>query len=421
MKKTSNTNKKIKRNKVIFLIIFILMIVALAAAVLYYGFINYAGEVDEELAIEKKIKIIKKHYGPRVVLKTDADIYEYRDGKYVDVGDIAKSYYISLEEIDIDDKTLYFPIKDTKYFVKYDKVKVAEGLNEYEDYNYILFNQNLISKKGSPLYQNNKEVLRFDNEKSYPILIKEEDHYIVKYNDEYFKIKNKDVKEIVDHDNTDLPVASSIPVLNYHFLYDPSIKDYCPETICLKLDYFDAHLNYLKENDYYTLSMEDMALWMDKKIRVAEKSVIITFDDGTNKTDQYLAPALEKYKLHGVLFLVTSWFDYKIFDSPYLEVQSHGHELHGVSSRVAEISRMSVDELNEDFKNSISSLDGEDKAFCYPYYYYNAKMLEAVENHFEIAFVGGNRRARQSDNKYLIPRIVIYSHHNLNAFIQLLK
>lgn len=421
MKKTSNKNKKERSNRLIFLLIFILMITALATVVLYYGFTNYTVELDEGLVVEKKIKIIKKHYGPRVVLKTDADIYEFKDGKYLDVGDIAKSYYISLEEIEIDEKTLYFPIKDTKYFVKYDKVKISEGTNDFEDYNYILFNQNVISKKGSPLYQNNKEVLRFDNEKSYPILIKEDDHYIVKYNDEYFMLKKTDAKEVVDHDNTDLAAASSIPVLNYHFLYNPKTQDYCPETICLNLDYFYAHLNYLKENNYYTLTMKDMALWMDKKIRTPEKSVIITFDDGTNKTDQYLAPALEKYELHGVLFLVTSWFNYKSFDSPYLEVQSHGHELHGVSSRVTEISRMTVDELDKDFKNSIKSLDGEDTAFCYPYYYYNAKMLEAVEDNFDIAFVGGNRRARQSDNKYLIPRIVIYSHHNLNYFIQLIK
>ncbi len=424
-KKPNTLNKKPASGfKISYLIVLILIIALISITFILYGYKNKTindkkRSKDEEIA--HRTAIIKSHYAKRVSLVKDADIYE-KDGKnFNDIGDISKGYFISLDEVEINENTLYFPVADSKYYLKYDTVIPQEGINEYIDFNYVLFNKNAHAKAGAPLYQNGKEVLRYNKEKTYPILIKEDDHYIVKYREELFKLLKTDVSKTTDANNTNEAVASSIPILNYHFLYDHSKNDYCRESICLRLDYFESHLKYLKDNEFYSLKMEEMAMWMDKKIRLPKKSVAITFDDGTLKTDEYLPASLDKYEVNGVLFLVTSWFDYKMFASPYLEVQSHGHKLHGITGNTSKGLAMNDEQIDKDFKDSIASLDGADDAFAYPYYQYNNTMLRAVKDNFKIAFIGGNRRAKQSDNRYLLPRIVIYSGHDLKRFKSLVN
>lgn len=413
------TKKKLKK-----LPMFILIIVILTTAIVFfaYGIKNKIFFDNEDITTktkEEKIALLKSHYASRVSLTTDADIYEYKDGKYKDVGDISKGYFISLKELEIDENSFYFPIEGSDYYLKYDSVKPQEGINEFMDPGYVLFNENVLVKKGTPLYQNNKEVLRYSAEKQYPILIKEEEYYVVKYRDELFTINKKDTKKIIEANNVDADVASSIPVLNYHFLYKKG--DWCNQIICLKYDYFDSHLAYLKENNYFDLTMKDIDLWLDEKIRLPKKSVAVTFDDGTMKTSEYLAPLLEKHEFRGTLFLVTSWFNKSSFESPYIFLESHGHAIHGVGNRDNKSLLLSYEQLDKDFKESIDALDGQHKAFSYPYYEYNATVLKAVKNNFDMGFVGGGRNITQKDDRYLLPRKIVHSHHNLNNFKQLLN
>ena len=60
--------------------------------------------------------------------------------------------------------------------------------------------------------------------------------------------------------------------------------------------------------------------------------------------------------------------------------------------------------------------------FRYPFYQKNNTMIEALkETGFKVAFVGGNRKAKQSDNKYAVPRYVVYKGTSLNGFINMVK
>lgn len=77
-----------------------------------------------------------------------------------------------------------------------------------------------------------------------------------------------------------------IAVLNYHFFYDPATQT-CDETICLKVEKFREHLEYLKNNGYKTLTMKEFVNWMYGKIELPEKSVLITVDDGAMGTGKH--------------------------------------------------------------------------------------------------------------------------------------
>lgn len=221
-----------------------------------------------------------------------------------------------------------------------------------------------------------------------------------------------------------------IAVLNYHFFYDSSIGEACNESICIDVSNFRKQLDYLRDNNYKVLTMQEFNDWMNKKITLPSKSVLITIDDGALGTGSIngnkLIPILEEYQMHATLFLITGWWDKANYQSDYLEIYSHGDELHhnnfcrdGTCTYKGLL--LSKEELKKDLQLSINKI-GSNLAFCYPFYAKNNTLIEALkETGFQIAFVGGNRKAKQTDNKYMVPRYVVYKNTSLNNFINMVK
>ncbi|MDD6223711.1 MAG: polysaccharide deacetylase family protein [bacterium] len=224
-------------------------------------------------------------------------------------------------------------------------------------------------------------------------------------------------------------ISPEVAVLNYHFFYD-SNTEACNESICLSTDNFRKQLTYLKENNYKVLTMQEFNDWMDRKITLPTKSVLITIDDGAMGTSSIngnkLIPLLEEFQIPATLFLITGWWEKSNYQSPYLEIHSHGDELHhdnycknGICDYKGLL--LSKEELKSDLQTSIDKI-GTNLSFCYPFYRKNNTMVEALkEIGFSLAFVGGNRKAKQSDSKYAIPRYVIYKNTSLNSFIQMVS
>lgn len=219
-------------------------------------------------------------------------------------------------------------------------------------------------------------------------------------------------------------VAQQIPVLNYHFFYDEKTEQ-CNETICLEKKNFMAQLAYLKENNYKTLTMQEFNDWLDKKIELPKKSVLLTIDDGAMGTDTHLPELLNQYDLKATLFLITGWWPISKYTTGNLEIQSHGHELHhnnfcangkcGMKGLL-----LSQEEIEADLRQS-KEIIGNSIAFCYPFYAYNETLTQAVKNNFSLAFVGGNKKASRNSDKYKIPRYIIYKDTSLENFKKMLN
>ena len=221
-----------------------------------------------------------------------------------------------------------------------------------------------------------------------------------------------------------------VAVLNYHFFYETQEEyDYPCEhqAICLKMDKFREQLKWLNDNGYKTLTMKEFVDWMYGKIDIPEKSVLLTIDDGALGTGahngNHLIPALEEYKIHATLFLITGWWDISNYQSKYLDVESHTHNLHyyqdcGYSSKV---NCVGYDSLVEDLKQSIA-ITKSTLSFCFPFYESSKESIKAVQDvGFQVAFVGGGRKASRSDNKYRVPRYIIYDSTSLQQFINMVE
>ena len=219
--------------------------------------------------------------------------------------------------------------------------------------------------------------------------------------------------------------ATKIPVLNYHFFYENG--ESCNEALCENMDTFRKQLDYLKENNYYTLTIDEFTKWMYGQIELPEKSILITVDDGAFGTSKingnHLIPTLEQYKMHATLFLITGWWDIENYRSDYLDIQSHTHNLHyeAKCGHRSKVNCVSYEELLDDLKKSIDVVKNTN-SFCFPFYDYTENSIKAVkEAGFKIAFIGGKRKATRDDDKYKIPRYPIYKSTSMDKFIEMIS
>ncbi len=226
------------------------------------------------------------------------------------------------------------------------------------------------------------------------------------------------------------PNTNGVSVLNYHFFYDPDKGEGCNEGNCEKISDFKQQLNYLKENNFKTLTIKEFRDWMYGELEIPEKSVLITVDDGAFGTGKHngnhLNPILEEYEMHATLFLITSWWDIENYRGEYLDIESHTNDMHTGNvckeqSRGAKMLCSSNDYVMNDLKKSIEITKSK-IAFCYPFYVYNETTTRQVkEAGFELAFIGGGRKATKTTDKWHIPRFQIVKTTPLDRFIQIVN
>ncbi len=240
--------------------------------------------------------------------------------------------------------------------------------------------------------------------------------------DDILKMANgEELKQSTDNEINN----QSVPVLNYHFFYDAKTES-CGESICLDTAKFREHLQYLKDNNFKTLTMEEFRKWMYGEIEIPSKSILITVDDGAMGTGKHngnkLNPLLEEYHMNATLFLITGWWKIDNYYGDYLDIQSHTQDMHqyGTCGR-GQINCNGYEAAKQDLEYSLSIVKNND-SFCFPFYMYSNESLKAVKDvGFKLAFVGGNVNAKRTNNKWLLPRYPIHDTITLNQFINIVN
>lgn len=402
--------RKIKFKKKVKIICLCLILVVLCLGALL--FLDYRKKEilkhDKALAEEKLVKEIKDSYSKFVSIKSGSTLYNKDGNKYVPILKIDKEKDFTLADTEINKDTKYFYVEELGYYVRYQDVsKVSSLADKDQRYkNYLPFNENVATKDKVSLYQNDEVVYELYYHLDTPIIEKDSDGYYIEYNDELYFVSNDDVENVYEKENTTLVASTRVPVTVYHFIYLEGDNS-CQESICHSEKQISSHFNYLRENNFFTMNTTELGKFIDGKIRVPEKSILVTIDDGARA--EKFVPLLEEYKVNATLFLVSSWYDKQTFASPYMEIASHSHNLHnpgvcpgGQGSPLKCADRSS---LLEDLRASRETLDGT-KAFCFPFYEYNDYALSVIEEAgFEMGFIGGGRMASPGINKLKIPRI----------------
>lgn len=419
--------KSVKKKSFIYLGIFIIILGVVSAGYYYFNKESFNNTDLGEKIEEPKISIeeIKTYYSDYIKLMNGSSLYIKEGDSYVEVSNIVGEIELSLDaSYEVIDE--YFKVLNSDYYVKYDSVSKIEGLslvnNEYRYYkNYIPYNENIVLNENSKLFVDDINYYEV-NGGSYPIIIKDTDRYGIEFNNRLVYVNKSDVLEVIGSQNTTEVIADGVSVLNYHFVVSAEEMKSCAQSICIREDKFDSQIKYLKDNNYYGVSMRDLELFIDGKIQLPRNSVSITIDDGWYV--QRAITVLERYQILGTLFLIGSLESPLAYQSSYLELHSHGWSIHGGNDCPGKGWRGGLhcfdrETVLEDLRKSRESLNNT-TYFCYPFYEVSTRGIDLLkESGFTMAFAGqkSDSKTRVGTDKFRIPRYVIYGSTSMNTFI----
>lgn len=413
--------RKRRRMKKVFAVLILIVAISLVGIGAFLYFDNEEKMKIRKINEEKKlVEKIKNSYNKYVKVKSGSTLYKLDNGKYSEILKLNSEKEFTLEDAKIDKDTKYFLVKELGYYVRYQDVLKIDSLasKDMRYKNYLPFNLNIVTKDKVSLYQDDKVIYQLNYSLDKPIIEKADNGYIIEFNDEEYLVKNEDVSSTHEANNTDLESADRVTVTVYHFIYLHG-DNTCGESICHSEDQIREQFNYLRTNNFFTLNTTELGKFIDGKIRLPKKSVLVTIDDGARAWN--FPPLLEEYKINATLFLVSGWYGTDQFSSPYLEIASHTHNLHDPGhcpgGQGSPLKCLDRNVLLEDLRKSRETLNGT-KAFCFPFYEYNDYAISVLkEAGFEMAFIGAGRRVTPGIDKFKIPRITIQRNTSLNTYI----
>lgn len=224
--------------------------------------------------------------------------------------------------------------------------------------------------------------------------------------------------------------AEKIPVLMYHHLLmeeDIDKYNWSKNSSVLSVEVFQEQMDYLYENGFYTATLDELQAFLDEKITLPEKTVVITFDDGYFSNALYAYPIMKEYNFRGTIFMLgyrvdapQQTFDpsdtqslslkraYKYRD--VFDYESHTYKLHDMDDK-REPLLLSSDEktILEDLVKNKELLNA--KYFAYPNGKYDENTLEYLkETGHEMAFTIKQGYVTKDLNRYELPRFAISPH-----------
>ncbi len=424
----SKRSKK-KKNRIIICILLFFVLAITATGYLYSSYNKkQKSEKLKEIILaneEKLVNSIKTNYGSNVITTKETSIYSLINGEYVDVGTLASGVKLKLGEIEIDKDTLYFPTINFNniYYVNYTDVKpqissdLAEQTPRYKK--YVPFNKNIVTNNITKLYSDGNLMYSIPEAINAPVYKIDGDRYYIEYNNALYYALKSEIDSIIDNQNSNTEVTTGIATIAYHFFYKDGEWSSCAQIICTSESLFRKQLDYLKKNDYFTPTMSEFEDWIDGRINLPKKTVMITIDDGW-KTELGVE-ILNEYKMNATLFLITSQYPATLAWGT-VEAASHSDNLHNrgdcPTGQGGGIQCLKESILLDDLSLSRSKLNNT-TAFCYPFYEYNEYSISILKKAgFTMAFAGmysnGSLKMHRGDNKFKIPRVTFLYDTDVN-------
>ena len=213
----------------------------------------------------------------------------------------------------------------------------------------------------------------------------------------------------------------NIPVLMYHFFYDEQAGETARDNNYMEIHDFEEQVKYLAENNYYVPNWDELEDFVNGKIGLPEKSVIITVDDGDESFFRLAVPVLEKYNFYATSFLITSWYPDRpsVYTSEVIDYQSHSDNMHRAGNNgKGAILTIDYESGCKDLNQSKQITGNECKVFCYPFGHYNDNAIQMLKDcGFTMAFTVEGGYVTPGMDLYKLPRVRMSKGISLNAFI----
>lgn len=221
-------------------------------------------------------------------------------------------------------------------------------------------------------------------------------------------------------------LEGGLPVLMYHFFYekdDPNYIGKTPDNNILLIDDFIEQMQYLKEDNFYFPTWEEVEEYIDGKQNLPEKSVVITDDDGNTSFFILAVPVIEELGIPVTSFIITNLYEARLQEKyEFINYQSHSDDMHQAGSNgKGAMVNWKYDEIVSDLKESKNKIEKYTNrncnVFCYPFGHYNEVAKKALKDTgFNFAFTVESGRVKIGADKYALPRVRINRTTTLNEF-----
>ena len=175
----------------------------------------------------------------------------------------------------------------------------------------------------------------------------------------------------------------------YHYIRDASNESQLGKNLSVSPETFKAQVKWLKENNYSTIKLADMAdpdkkaiskIYFEKK-----KPIILTFDDGYLDAYTQAFPVLKEYQFSGTFFVINDYIgrDYRLTQAQIAEMEQVGMEFGSHTLSHPDLTKINIDEA----KNQIFNSKGNYQTFCYPAGKYNDAIVGLIKEAGYVAAV----------------------------------
>lgn len=226
--------------------------------------------------------------------------------------------------------------------------------------------------------------------------------------------------------------AKKVPVLMYHHLLQKRENIFPNNNVILNVENFAEQMNYLSRYGYQTISLADMENYLKGRIKLKDKTVLITFDDGLKTNHFYALPILKQYGFQAGAFIITD----RITPSPshfiasrsqslsepeinemksHFQIGSHTAALHQLQGYTSYVLTKTDDEVLSDFVRSKQFVNTG--YFCYPFGQYSEKTIGLLKKAgYTSAYTTKTGYAVPGTNTFEIPRFGVYPYTTMSDF-----
>lgn len=196
-----------------------------------------------------------------------------------------------------------------------------------------------------------------------------------------------------------------VPVLMYHSVGPEKGND-----AVITRERFAEQMNYLRQNDYHPISLDELEAYMEGRGKLPPKPVVLTFDDGYRDTYEVVFPILKKHGFRSVLFIPATFVGSRLTWQELQEMRAAGMEIASHSYTHRDLGKMSPAEQAEEIARAKEILDRnlqqDTRYFCYPNSSYNQVTLRLLrEKGFKLAFTIEPGWAKPGDDPLTLRRV----------------
>lgn len=235
------------------------------------------------------------------------------------------------------------------------------------------------------------------------------------------------------NDSSELELAKSISILSYHHLLKNEENPFPNNNSVLSVEKFQEQMKFLHDNNFNTITLNELEQFLKGEIELPKNSVVITFDDGYKSNYVYAYPILKEYDFKASIFMITqlitneptkfdpktlqylSWSEMREAQDVF-EYDSHTNNLHKLDAyNKSFLVIKPEDVVSDDLKKTQELL--KTTYLAYPYGQYTKNTLDILDDlGFKMAFTTKSGTVKPGDPMLKLKRYVITPDISLNKF-----